>query len=107
MQLLAWEVSANYYTRPPGIVSLSILTNYIQAVSSHTQGMFNNHTTHSLYGIMITVTSVMGVLKMGNIVPRVGMEPISLAFRASVLPLDHIGSLMLPLNPRPPVYAAL
>ena len=33
---------------------------------------------------------VMGVTKMGNIVPKVGLEPTSLAFRASVLPLLHI-----------------
>ena len=36
-------------------------------------------------------TSVMGVTTMGNTVPRVGFEPTSLAFRASVLPLHHIG----------------
>ena len=30
-------------------------------------------------------------MKMGNIVPRVGLEPASLAFRASVLPLHHVG----------------
>ena len=51
--------------------------------------------------------SVMGVTKIGNIVPRVGPEPTFLAFRASVLPLHHIGSLMSPLYPFPPVYAAL
>ena len=28
---------------------------------------------------------------MGNIVPRVSIEPTSLAFQASVLPLHHIG----------------
>ena len=50
-------------------------------------------------------TFVMGVTKMGYIVPRVGIEPISLAFHASVLPLHHIGSLMSPLCPRLPVYA--
>ena len=33
----------------------------------------------------------MGVTKMGNIVPRAGIGPTSLAFRASVLPLCHIG----------------
>ena len=44
-------------------------------------------------------------MKMGNIVPRVRIEPTSLAFRASVLPLDHIGSLMSSLYPCPPVYA--
>ena len=29
-------------------------------------------------------TSVVGVMKMGNIEPRAGVEPASLAFRASV-----------------------
>ena len=43
----------------------------------------------------------MDVMKMGNIVSRVGIEPISLAFSASVLPLHHIGSLMSPHIPRP------
>ena len=33
----------------------------------------------------------MGVMKMGNIVPRAGLEPTPLAFWASVLPLHHIG----------------
>ena len=35
----------------------------------------------------------MGVMKIGNIVPRAGLERTSLAFRASVLPLHHTGSL--------------
>ena len=39
-----------------------------------------------------------GVMKMGNIVPRVGIEPKSLVFQAGVLPLHHIGSLMSPLT---------
>ena len=33
---------------------------------------------------------VMGVMKMGITVPREGLEPTSLAFRASVLPLPHV-----------------
>ena len=36
-------------------------------------------------------TTVVGVMKMGNTVPRAGLEPTSLALRASVLPLHHIG----------------
>ena len=36
----------------------------------------------------------MGVTKMGNTVPRAGLEPTSLAFQASVLPLHHVGSLI-------------
>ena len=31
-------------------------------------------------------TSVVGVMKMGNIVSRMGLEPTSLAFQASVVP---------------------
>ena len=48
----------------------------------------------------------MGVMKMGNTLPRVGIEPTSLAFQASVLLLHHVGSLMSPICPCPPVYAA-
>ena len=48
---------------------------------------------------------VVGVMKMGNIVPRVAIEHTSLAFRACVLPVYHVGSLMSPLYPSPPVYA--
>ena len=33
----------------------------------------------------------MGVIKMRNIVPRAGIEPTSLPFWASVLPLHHVG----------------
>ena len=35
--------------------------------------------------------SVVGVMKMGNNVPRAGLKPTSLAFRASVLQLHHVG----------------
>ena len=49
---------------------------------------------------------IMAVMKMGNIVPRAGIKPTSLAFRASVLPLHHLGSLTSPLFPHLPVYAA-
>ena len=34
---------------------------------------------------------VMGVMKMGNTMHRAGLEPTSLAFRASELPLHHVG----------------
>ena len=34
---------------------------------------------------MVTPTSVVGEMKMGNIVPKAGFEPTSLAFWASVL----------------------
>ena len=46
---------------------------------------------------------VMGVTKMGNIVPRAGLKPTSLAFWASVLPLHYIHLLMSPLYPILPV----
>ena len=81
---------------PPGIISLLLLTiTYIQTVTSHTymyvcvyvctQGSFNDHRAHSLYRILVKATMVVGVIKMGNIVSRVAIEPISLAFQASVL----------------------
>ena len=59
----------------------------IQAKTSHTHThrMFNDHTTHSLYNIIVTATTVMGVMRMGNIAPRAGIEPTSLAFQVSVL----------------------
>ena len=41
----------------------------------------------------------MGVMKMGNTVPRVGFEPTPLAFWASVLPLHQVGSLTPQLYP--------
>ena len=34
----------------------------------------------------VHVHVVVGVIKMGNIIPRAGLEPTSLAFQASVLP---------------------
>ena len=52
------------------------------------------------------VTSVVGLMKTGDIVPRVGIEPTSLVFQASVLPLYDEGSLISPLFSCPPVYAA-
>ena len=99
MQLLASEISGDYYSHPPGIVSLLMLTStYIQAMTLriHTQGRINNHTAHGLYRIMVTATSVEVVMKMGNIVPQVGIKHTSLVFWASVLPLHHVGSLISP-----------
>ena len=84
--------------------------NYIHTGNSlthtHTQGRFNNHAVHGLYRILIMATDVMGVITMGNIMPRAGIEPTSLTYWASVLPLRHVGALMSPLYPRLPVYAA-
>ena len=45
-------------------------------------------------------------MKIGNTVPRLGLEPTSLAFWASVLPLHHVGALMSPLYSCLPVYVA-
>ena len=69
---------------------------YIQAIPLHihTQGKFKNHTARSLYRIMVTVIRVVGVMKVGNTVPRAGLKPTPLAFRASVLPFHQVGSLM-------------
>ena len=103
MQLLASEINVDYYIHLPGIVSLLMLIiTYIQAMALY----IHIHTAHSLYKIMDMATSVVGVMKVGHILPRAGLEPTSLAFQASVLPLHHIGSLMSPLYPRPLVYAA-
>ena len=44
-----------------------------------------------MHRILVTATSVMGVMKMGKMVPRVGFKPTFLTFRANVLPLHHIG----------------
>ena len=46
-------------------------------------------------------------MEMGIIVPRAGIEPTSMAFRASVLPLHHTGSVMSQLNPHPAVLKRL
>ena len=46
-------------------------------------------------------------IKMGNTIPGAGLEPTSMAFGASVLPLHHVGSLTsLLYPPRPPLSAA-
>ena len=41
----------------------------------------------------------MGEMKMGNTVPRVGLEHTFLSFPFSVLPLHHVGSLTSLLYP--------
>ena len=66
---------------------------YIQAVVTlhiQTQGKFNNYTARSLYRITVMANSVVGVMKMRNMVPRVGIKPTSLAFRASVLTITPL-----------------
>ena len=42
-----------------------------------------------MYRILVMAPSVVGVMKIGNSVSRVGLEPPTLAFQASVLPLHH------------------
>ena len=107
MQLLTSEVNADYYTHPPWNCKSFNAYNYIQAVALHihTQGRFKNHTAHSLYRIMVTATGVMGVMKVGNIVPRVGLKPTSPAFWVSVLPLHH--SLPDVTHTMPSLYSSL
>ena len=46
-------------------------------------------------------------MKMRNTVPRAGLEPTSLTFRASVIVLHHIGSPMSLLYPCPPICVQL
>ena len=91
MQLLTSEVSAAYYTRPPGIVSLSMLTiTYTHAITSntYTESRFNNYTVNtldSLYNYHTHGTSVMSVMKIGNIMPRAGIEPTSVALMLTII----------------------
>ena len=47
-----------------------------------------------------------GVTKIDNIMPRAEIEPTSIEVQASVLPLHNVGSLMSPLYPCLPIYAA-
>ena len=58
-----------------------------------------------LPSLALSIASAVDVTRMGNIVPRAHIKTRSLAFRASVLPFQHIGSLMSPLYPHPLVYA--
>ena len=51
-------------------------------------GIFTHHIAHTEF--MVTAASVMGVIKIGNIVPRAGMEPTSLASLASVLTITPL-----------------
>ena len=77
MQLLTSKVSADYYTRPPGILSLVILTiTYIQAIARVGETTIQHV---ACTGSMVTVASVVGVMKMGNTTPRVGLEGTSLS----------------------------
>ena len=42
-----------------------------------------------------------GVTNMVNIVPKAGLEPTSVVFQASVLPLHHVCSLSVTAKPMP------
>lgn len=57
---------------------------------------------------MITVMAIkiLGMTKVGKIVPRVGSEPTPLAFQVTVIPLHHICSLISQVYPRLPAYIA-
>ena len=83
--LLVWWIRTDYCIHPPELVSCAALTiRYIQAMTLpiHVQGMFNNHTTHSLYKIIHTVTSVMvGDENEKKIAAGAGIEPTSLVSR--------------------------
>ena len=62
---------------------------------------------HSTTRVADNIT-VMGMMnKIGNIVPRAGVEPTTLALWASVLPLHYVGSLVKLLYPCLPVCVAL
>ena len=39
---------------------------------------------------MFTAASIMGMIKMGDVAPRVGIEPTSLAFQASVITIPPV-----------------
>ena len=45
----------------------------------------------------------MGVTKIGNIVPTAFTD---IAGQCAAMHVNHVGPLMLPLYPHPPVYAA-
>ena len=45
----------------------------------HTQGGFSEHKTPSLYRTLLTAARLVGGMKMGDIVHRVGIEPIALS----------------------------
>ena len=45
--------------------------------------MFNNHITYSLYRITVMPNCVVNVMKIRNVVPRVGIKPAFIAVQAS------------------------
>ena len=94
MQLIASEVSTDYYSHPAGIVKLLMLTiACMQAMELHilTQGRFNNHTTMHLVQDPGHGASLMDIMNVGNLWHS---KPVCY----------NVGSVMSPLYPRPPVY---
>ena len=72
---------------------------------------YSPHTTslihpHIIINSSSSETNAVGLMKMGNAVPRAGIKPTSLAFLAIVLLWILVGSLMSPLYPRPPANVA-
>ena len=72
---------------------------YIQTMTMdiHTQGGFNNHAVRNLYKSMVTATSVTWVMKMGNIVPRVGIELAFWPCVLAILPPGLLDVITLPM----------
>ena len=99
MQLLASDDSADYYTCPPGIVSLLMLLIHLGSGLTYTENRFNNHTVYSFTGSWSWI-SVMVVMK------ALCLEQEFNPHLWHSGPLSHICSLMSPLYQCPPVYAA-
>ena len=67
------------------------MTSFVVQVKVHLICIFNLDLIHMLQ------MHVVGVMKMGEMAPRVGIEPISLAFRDSVLTITpHVITLTTP-----------
>ena len=82
MWLVAPEVSVDYYCSSPWNCKSFNAYNHIHTgndtyIYIH---RINNYTAHNFYRIMVTATSVVGVIEMDNIVPSAGIEHTSLAF---------------------------
>ena len=76
MQLLAWEVSADYYTHPPETVSLLMLT-----IRTYRQWPIHNLGSRTIQRLACTSyrfpshdNQCSGAMKMGNIAPRLGFK---------------------------------
>ena len=60
------------------------------------------------YSCKLFICTVVGVMKMGNTVPRAGLKPTSLAFRAGVLSFHHIAFSDVITTPTPKcLYSSL